>query len=139
MQIMMFLTGLFCICKLDKNISTPIFVKPNDSEEQFTSINLVKLDSLIFNVYSEDRITVARLFTADFVERLDYLKNKFSNSFDFSIIDNLLYIRIPGIEFFEPEETFSLNHDKLLYYYNHLQLAKTLSIYINNQIKEKEF
>ena len=97
MQIMMFLTGLFCICKLDKNISTTIFVKPNDSEEQFTSINLVKLDSLIFNVYSEDRITDARLFTADFVERLDYLKNKYSNSFDFSIIDNLLYIRIPGI------------------------------------------
>ena len=80
-------------------------------------------------------------FYKDLQEKNTEISKKYNNSinFDFSIINNLLYIRIPGSELFEPEETFSLNYDKLLNYYNHLQLAKILCIYINNQIKEKEF
>ena len=123
---------------LNKNINTNIIILSN----RLFMENRVKLDSSEFEKYfdikCEDKITAVRFLTADIMDMMITLKEKYGCNFELGIIGQVLYFRISTYrDFFEiPESHEGLNLDYLRKNVGILLQIKKLTTLIDDVVKE---
>ncbi len=115
-------SGMAGVVEMTKTIKTSVFIVKNGSVSKFNK-KKVKLDSssfeALFDVEADDSIMAMRILTADIMEKLEYLYAKLKIKFEFSIVNDKLYIKFHTGGMYEPSIfNKSLELQKLQKLYN---------------------
>ena len=135
-------SGLFCKCNLSKDTRNTLKVRAdkgifgkNKSQVNMDSQEFEKN----FDVYSSDKVLAMRLLTSDIMDFMINFKKENKIRFDFSIINDVAYIRIHCSDLFESHLSKDpLDQNILLKYYNYLHFMCKLCSMITDVINEKD-
>lgn len=137
--------GLYCMCNLNKNTNNKLKVR-NDKGflgKMLKNKELVQMDSQEFeknfDVYCTDKILAMRLLTSDIMDYMINFKRENKVKFDFTVKNDIAYIRINCANMFEGALTKdALDYEILLKYFKYLDFMCQLSLMISKVISEKD-
>lgn len=137
-------SGLFCMCALPTTTNNTLKVRADKGflGKALAGKTQVNMDSQEFeknfDVYSDDKILAMRLLTSDIMDFMINFKKENKIKFDFTIKNDMAYIRINSSNLFEP--AFSkdpLDEKTLNKYFNYLDFMCRLCTMITDVVEEK--
>ena len=137
--------GLYCMCNLNKSTNATLKVRNDKGFLGKLVHNKLQVDmdsqefEKNFDVYCTDKILAMRLLTSDIMDCMLNFKKENKVTFDFTVKNDIAYIRINCANMFEGALTKdALDYEILLKYYKYLDFMCSLSLMISNVINEKD-
>lgn len=130
--------GLFSKSKLDKKINAELKIMCNNCNyyDEKTKINMASSDfEMKFDVYSTNKVVAMQILTADVIEKIMELYNKFNYLFDINIIEDNIYIRVHFAEAFEFDE---YDREKMINLVETIRNILILKDYMNDIVNKIE-
>lgn len=134
--------GIFAVSQVNKDVCEEIKISP-DKFKIFDSRNRMQIDSSLFeekfDIYSTDRMAVARIFTVDLMEEMIEFYEKYKIDFEITIKKNIVFLRFFTGNMFEYKNLRMMaNKRQLFLYYNVLKLVIDVTKGISSVINEME-
>ena len=134
--------GIFAVSQVNKDVCEEIKISP-DKFKIFDSRNRMQIDSSLFeekfDIYSTDRMAVARIFNVDLMEEMIEFYEKYKIDFEITIKKNIVFLRFFTGNMFEYKNLRMMaNKRQLFLYYNVLKLVIDVTKGISSVINEME-
>lgn len=134
--------GIFAVSQVNKDVCDEIRISP-DKFKIIDSKNRMQMDSSLFeekfDIYSTDRMAVARILTVDLMEEMIEFYEKYKIDFEITIKKNIVFLRFFTGNMFEYKNLRMMANKKQLFlYYNVLKLVIDITKGISSVINEME-
>lgn len=137
--------GLFCMCALSVSTNNTLKIRADKGilGKAFGGKKQVNMDSQEFeknfDVYSDDKVLAMRLLTSDIMDFMISFKKENKIKFDFTVLDDMAYVRISSSDLFESSLSKDPLDEKLLRkYYDYLDFMCRLCTMISNVVDSKQ-
>lgn len=133
--------GLFCEVPLNKNLNAKIKLLPNYNLRVSTSKGYTKIEmdstnfENKFDVYSNNKIIALQLLTSTVMEKLNKFYDKYEVNFEFSIINDKLFVRIKDAFLFN---SIYLNKKDTFIYYSYILFTLDLLEELYNIVEDSD-